>query len=513
MLRRARAGEEARSCVDAYAVWCGPCKQLDRMTFADPTVGAWARKNVVAAKVDAEKGEGRRLAQRYAVRAFPTILFLDPSGNELDRISGVFPPEDFIRAARGASSPERRRSAEAIARPRAAWDAALAGSVAAQLAQRNDLARLAPIARRAVEEDPVLLEDGAREAFLYLVSLEDGAEKLSPETLDLIESLAPRLSADPRVVILRLAASREQARRGDAAAARASALAGLEGAPRRLALRRPISTARSRPRRGPRRSPRPPVAAARKAVALGEKSGGAWAAPRGRSPSPRRSRSPARNRRGEEDARRRRSRPASSDAAASSRAPPPSSSALKDVPGAPRDRPARRRDLRRAATRRRTPRSGGARRRRATGRGGLGVRARRRARARERAPFAGDSTRCARRRARRPPEGGRPGARSVRAAVGSSIPRLEAVRRHRDRPPGLPRDEDEEQPSTRGASRGGRPRRTRGAGPTPSRRVRSREEVDERREPVAQRHHLRRDHLVRGERRRRDDREEPEREP
>ncbi len=214
VLRRARA-EKKPVMVDAYAVWCGPCKQLDRMTFADATVGAWARKNVVAAKVDAEKGEGRRLAQRYAVRAFPTILFLDGSGNELDRISGVFPPAEFIKAAESILA-GRTPMGEAIAKLEASWDPALAGSIAAQLAQRNNLARLAPIARRAVEEDPDLLESGARETFLYFVSLEDAAEKLSTETLDLIESVAPRLAADPRVVILHLAASREQTRRGDA---------------------------------------------------------------------------------------------------------------------------------------------------------------------------------------------------------------------------------------------------------------------------------------------------------
>ena len=174
VLRRART-EKKPVMLDAYAVWCGPCKQLDRMTFADPAVGAWARKNVVAAKVDAEKGEGRRVAQRYAVRAFPTILFLDASGNELDRISGVFPPADFIKAAESILAGNTRLG-EAIRKLSSSWDPALAGSIAAQLAQRNDLARLALIARRAVEEDPDLLEDGARETFLYLDSLEYGAE-------------------------------------------------------------------------------------------------------------------------------------------------------------------------------------------------------------------------------------------------------------------------------------------------------------------------------------------------
>lgn len=275
VLRRARA-EKKPVMLDAYAVWCGPCKQLDRTTFADATVGAWARKNVVAAKVDAEKGEGRILSQRYAVRAFPTILFLDASGNELDRISGVFPPEDFIKAGEAILS-GKTPIGQAIARLDATWDAALAGSVAAQLAQRNDLARLAPIARRAVEEDPVLLEAGAREAFLYLVSLEDGTGKLSAETLDLIESVVPRLSADPRVVILRLAASREQARRGDAAAARASALAGLKGLPESSPFAPDLYDALAAAEKAAKK-PDAAVTAARKAVALGEKSGGgSWA--------------------------------------------------------------------------------------------------------------------------------------------------------------------------------------------------------------------------------------------
>lgn len=275
MLKKARA-EKKPLMVDTYAVWCGPCKQLDRMTFADPRVGDWARKSVVPVKVDAEKGEGRRIAQRYALRAFPTILFLDSSGNELDRISGVFPPQDFIGAAESILA-GRTALAEALKKLQKEWDPALAGSAAAQLAQKNDLARLRPLARRAVEEDPGLTEAGARDTFLYLVSLEDGVEKLSAETLDLIESLAPRLSADPRVVILRLAASREQARLGDAASARASALAGLKGLPEGSPFAPDLYSALAVAERLGRK-PDAAVEAARKAVALGESSaGGAWA--------------------------------------------------------------------------------------------------------------------------------------------------------------------------------------------------------------------------------------------
>lgn len=272
-LRRARAEKKA-VMVDAYAVWCGPCKQLDRMTFADETVGAWARKNVVAVKVDAEKGEGRRISERYAVRAFPTVLFLDPSGNEKDRISGVLGPADFVRAG-DAILAAKTPLAEAIATLAKTWDPALAGNLAAQLGQRNDLLRLRPIALRAVEEDAGLVEPGSREAFLYLVSLEDGAGRLSPETLDLVESVAPRMAADPRVALLRLAASREEARRGDGASARASALAGLKGLPENSPLAVDLYAALAAAERAARK-PEAALAAARKAVALVETAGSPW---------------------------------------------------------------------------------------------------------------------------------------------------------------------------------------------------------------------------------------------
>lgn len=273
-LRRARA-EKKPILLDAYAVWCGPCKQLDRLTFADPKVGEWARKNVVAVKLDAEKGEGRRISQRYAVRAFPTILFLDSTGNEIDRISGVFGPEEFVRAA-DAILARKTPLVDAIAKLKEKWDPSLAGGLAAQLAQRNDLARLRPIALRAVEEDPSLAEEGAREAFLYLVSLEHGAGALAAETLDLIESLAPRLAADPRAAILHLAAAEAQARAGNGAAARASALAGLKLIPEDAPLAVDLHVALAAAERAAGK-PEAALAAARRAVALGEKAaGGAW---------------------------------------------------------------------------------------------------------------------------------------------------------------------------------------------------------------------------------------------
>jgi len=71
--------------VDVYAEWCGPCKMLERQTFPNPELGAYTQKHYLAYRLDGEKGEGPKLANQYRVRAYPTLLFLDPTGKELGR--------------------------------------------------------------------------------------------------------------------------------------------------------------------------------------------------------------------------------------------------------------------------------------------------------------------------------------------------------------------------------------------------------------------------------------------
>ncbi len=47
-------------------------------------------------KIDAEKGEGPDLTNRYAVTGFPTVIFLRSDGTEVDRIVGYLPPDRFL---------------------------------------------------------------------------------------------------------------------------------------------------------------------------------------------------------------------------------------------------------------------------------------------------------------------------------------------------------------------------------------------------------------------------------
>ena len=47
-------------------------------------------------KVDAEKGEGVDLAERYHITGYPTIIFTRATGDEVDRIIGYLPPDRFL---------------------------------------------------------------------------------------------------------------------------------------------------------------------------------------------------------------------------------------------------------------------------------------------------------------------------------------------------------------------------------------------------------------------------------
>lgn len=74
--------------VDAYAVWCGPCKRMSSEVFTQAVVGDFFNENFINAKIDMEKGEGPSLQNKYGVTAYPTLLFITPDGELLHNARG-----------------------------------------------------------------------------------------------------------------------------------------------------------------------------------------------------------------------------------------------------------------------------------------------------------------------------------------------------------------------------------------------------------------------------------------
>lgn len=82
--------------IDFYTDWCGWCKKLDSDTYSNAEV-AKLSEQFVSVKLNAEK-EGADQAKKYAVRGFPTILFVNAAGQVQGKLVGYLAPKDFIPA-------------------------------------------------------------------------------------------------------------------------------------------------------------------------------------------------------------------------------------------------------------------------------------------------------------------------------------------------------------------------------------------------------------------------------
>ncbi len=81
--------------IDFYTEWCGPCKKLAAGPFKEEANGDFYNKNFINLKLDAEK-EGKVAAKRYAVTAYPTLLFVNGDGDIVHSGVGVKNGHDMI---------------------------------------------------------------------------------------------------------------------------------------------------------------------------------------------------------------------------------------------------------------------------------------------------------------------------------------------------------------------------------------------------------------------------------
>ncbi|MEO8665330.1 MAG: thioredoxin fold domain-containing protein [Ignavibacteria bacterium] len=83
--------------IDFITDWCKWCIETDRKVYTNPEVSTFANEHQINWKIDAEKGEGPDLVKKYGVKGYPTIVFASADGNEVDRIYGYIPAEQFLQ--------------------------------------------------------------------------------------------------------------------------------------------------------------------------------------------------------------------------------------------------------------------------------------------------------------------------------------------------------------------------------------------------------------------------------
>ncbi len=84
--------------VDFFTTWCAPCKKLDATTWKDAAVVSWLGEKTIALKLDAEVET--KLAARYRIQVYPTMIFIDPDGTERGRIVGYRDATGFLSEAK-----------------------------------------------------------------------------------------------------------------------------------------------------------------------------------------------------------------------------------------------------------------------------------------------------------------------------------------------------------------------------------------------------------------------------
>ena len=82
--------------VDAYTTWCGPCRMLKQNTFPDKAAGEFFNKHFINIALDMEKGDGLVFAEKYQIRAYPTLLIMDADLKSTSIAEGYMNPAQLI---------------------------------------------------------------------------------------------------------------------------------------------------------------------------------------------------------------------------------------------------------------------------------------------------------------------------------------------------------------------------------------------------------------------------------
>ena len=97
--------------LDFYADWCVSCKEMEKLTFADPQVAAKMKDfTLLKADVTANNEDDKALLKRFSLFGPPGIILFDKTGKEIAglRIVGYQPPAQFLPTLEAATASTSR---------------------------------------------------------------------------------------------------------------------------------------------------------------------------------------------------------------------------------------------------------------------------------------------------------------------------------------------------------------------------------------------------------------------
>ena len=180
-----------------FTDWCGVCKRMDLTTFADEALIAEMSDRYVWLRLNAETdAAGAEMRRRFGVTGYPTIMLLDESGEEIDRIPGYLPADRFREEVRSKTEgPDsfaqvRRRAIEGPEDSEAQY------ALASLYMQRRNMEQAGSRFRRVFELDPDN-HNGRADASLYYYAETQAAMSRFELAMDTLEELLRRFPDSP----------------------------------------------------------------------------------------------------------------------------------------------------------------------------------------------------------------------------------------------------------------------------------------------------------------------------
>jgi uncharacterized protein YyaL (SSP411 family) len=86
--------EDKSIMVYFFTSWCSFCRKQEEVTFANQTIVLSLNKDFVCIQINAEKQEN--LENKHRIYFYPTTLFFNSNGTEVERLVGYYPPNVFL---------------------------------------------------------------------------------------------------------------------------------------------------------------------------------------------------------------------------------------------------------------------------------------------------------------------------------------------------------------------------------------------------------------------------------